>query len=354
MRNRSLLLNLAALVVVVAGVKAAEPLLVPFLLASFVTILCAPPMFWLTAKGLPEWLAVLLVFIAVLAGGLFLVAFIGSSINDFSSHLPEYQAQLQEQTAGLVEWLVGKGINISQELVLQRFDPSIAMNLAGSLLSGLSGALANLFLIILTVVFLLLETSGLPRKLHRALGDATTSLGGFERFIDGVKHYLTIKTSMSLLTGVAVAGLLAGLGVDYPLLWGLLAFLLNFVPNIGSFIAAVPAVLLALIQHGPLLAAWVIAGYVGINLIAGNVLETRYMGKGLGLSNLVVFLSLVVWGWVLGPVGMLLSVPLTMIVKIALESDESTRWIAVLLGPDVPEILPNMPTEPKNQEAGKD
>lgn len=127
----------------------------------------------------------------------------------------------------------------------------------------------------------------------------------------------------------------ADFGIDYALLWGVLAFLLNFVPNIGSIIAAVPAVLLALIQLGPFSALMTAMGYLIANMVMGNIIEPRYMGKGLGLSTLVVFLSLVFWGWVLGPVGMLLSVPLTMLMKIALESSDETRWLAILMGPDI-------------------
>ncbi|MFQ5519051.1 MAG: AI-2E family transporter [Mariprofundus sp.] len=136
-------------------------------------------------------------------------------------------------------------------------------------------------------------------------------------------------------TGIFISIWLAVIGVDYPLLWGLVAFLFNFVPNIGSIIAAVPAVLLALIQLGSGEALMAGVGYVIANVVMGNVVEPKFMGKGVGLSTLVVFLSLVFWGWVLGPVGMLLSVPLTMIVKLALESRADTQWLAVLLGPDI-------------------
>ena len=148
---------------------------------------------------------------------------------------------------------------------------------------------------------------------------------------------MTLKTVLSLLTGVLVAALNALLGVDYPVLWGLLAFFFNFVPNIGSIIAAVPAVLLALIQTDLTTTLLTAAGYVIINVGIGNFLEPRVMGRGLGLSTLVVFLSLVFWGWVLGPIGMLLSVPLTMIVKVTLENFEQTHWIAVLLSAN-PEV----------------
>jgi predicted PurR-regulated permease PerM len=157
-------------------------------------------------------------------------------------------------------------------------------------------------------------------------------LGRFEFFINNVNHYMFIKTLVSLVTGLLVTVMVTILGVDLPLLWGLLAFALNFVPNIGSVIAGLPPVLLTLVQLGPLRALLVAIGYVVINLLIGSVLEPRFLGRGLGLSTLVVFLSLLFWGWLLGPVGMLLSVPLTMTAKIALDSREDTRWLAVLLG----------------------
>ena len=122
------------------------------------------------------------------------------------------------------------------------------------------------------------------------------------------------------------------LGVDFPLLWAMLAFLLNYIPTIGSIIAAVPAVLIALVQLGPGEASATAIGFVGINMVFGNIIEPRLMGYGVGVSPLVVFIGLFFWGWVFGPIGMLLSVPLTMTLKLALESDKRTRWIAILIG----------------------
>ena len=208
-------------------------------------------------------------------------------------------------------------------------------------LSSLRGLLTNTFLILLTVVFILFETAGLPAKLDRILPDTSNSYQYLNQVLDDIKRYMMIKSLTSLLTGVLVAVWLWFLGVDFPLLWGVLALLLNYVPNIGSIIAAVPAVLLTFVQLGGGHASLAALGFLLANIVMGNVIEPRVMGKGLGLSTLVVFLSLVFWGWVLGLVGMLLAVPLTMTVKIALEGNEETRHIAVLLGPasgdDMPE-----------------
>jgi predicted PurR-regulated permease PerM len=206
------------------------------------------------------------------------------------------------------------------------------MEVFAGTLDSFRKVLTNTFMIILTIIFMLLEVSGFPDKLRAALGDKASPSEGLDKIAVSIKRYITIKTLTSLATGIFVAVCLAIIGVDYPALWGLVAFLLNYVPNIGSIIAAVPAVILSLIQFGLGRTLFVIGTYLLINTLIGSIIEPRVMGRRVGLSTLVVFLSLVFWGWVLGPIGMLLSVPLTMIVKISLEQSEDTRWIAVLLG----------------------
>ena len=337
-RSASLLPTLAALVIIIAGAKAASALLVPFLLAIFISIICAGPFHWLQQRKVPAPAALLLVIAAVMLAGLLVLTLVGSSVNDFTRDLPVYQQKLQGQTLLLLDWLDKVGIDVSKELLLEHFNPGAVMQSAASMLAAAGGVLTNSFLILLTVIFILFEAAGMPAKLKAALPDSNNSQASFEKFIHGVRQYLAIKTLVSFATGVIVAIGLALLGLDYPLLWGLLAFLLNYVPNIGSIIAAVPAVLLAVVQLGPVQALLVAAIYLAVNLIMGNAVEPRMMGRKLGLSSLVVFISLVFWGWILGPVGMLLSVPLTMIVKIALEVNNSTRWLAILLSSDAPEI----------------
>jgi len=245
----------------------------------------------------------------------------------------EFYLPLRQQTTLMMGLLEKLGVDTSSLAITELFNPGAAMKLVGTLLNSLGNVLTNGFLILMTAIFMLLEASSFPAKLRGVLGGSESSMARFDNFISNVKHYMAIKTLISFATGAFVVIWLAIIGVNYAMLWGLLAFALNYVPNIGSIIAAIPAVLLAVIQLGILKALVVAAGYVGINIVMGNFLEPRFMGRGLGLSTLVVFLSLLFWGWVLGPVGMLLSVPLTMTAKIALESRDDTHWIAVLLGP---------------------
>ena len=329
---RNSLVAAAAFVIVVAGLRAATPVVVPFLFALFVAIIAAPSLFWLRGRGLPEWLALIIVIIGLASLGLLLMVLIGTSFSDFTRSLPQYQAQLQAVLDKLVSTLARIGIEVSATQMSDMFNPGAVMRFANSMLSSFGGLLSNMVLIGIAAVLMLLEASGMAIKMRAATRDPEHVLAGFNEFVASVKSYIVIKTIISFITGLAVAIFLVIIGLEFPVLWGLLAFILNYVPNIGWIIAAVPAILLALVALGPMQALMVFAGYGVINFILGNAIEPRVMGRGVGLSTLVVFASLVFWGWVLGPVGMILSVPLTMMVKIALQSSEETRWIALLLG----------------------
>ncbi|HKI51526.1 MAG TPA: AI-2E family transporter [Geothermobacteraceae bacterium] len=331
-----LLLSLAAVVVVIAGVREAAELLIPFLLAIFIAVICAPSVFWLQRKKIPRWVAVLLVVLVLWGVVLGMATLLGTSVNSFTRAMPAYQASLEKEFTHLLEWLNGFGLHVPTASIQEQIDPGAAMRLARGVLTSLGGVLTNTFLIMVTVIFILLEAASFPVKLRSAFGQSDTTMDAFGTFAGGVNRYLAIKSLMSLVTGLGVWLLLTLVGVDFPVLWGLLAFLLNYVPTIGSIIAAVPAVLLALIQFGGPKGLVVAVGYLVINLAIANFIEPQMMGRGVGLSTLVVFLSLVFWGWVFGPIGMLLSVPLTMTAKIALGTSEKSRWLAIMLGPEIP------------------
>jgi len=326
------LLILASFIIVVAGMKAASSILVPFFLAVFIAVICTPPLFWLQRKGVPKVLALTFILVAILAVGLLFGALIGPSLNHFLSSLPDYQERLSAHIAALISWLRDNGVNIPQEEVAGTFNPGWVMSLAGGIFSALSSVFTNAFLILLTVVFILLEVADFPKKLRTVLKNPERSLSTIEKFSQDAKRYLVIKTLISATIGLVIWLWLLILGVDYPVLWGTLSFLLNYVPNIGSIIAALPVALLALVQLGVGSALLTVLGFVVVHIVVGNIIEPKVTGKGLSLSTLVVFLSMVFWGWVLGPIGMILSVPITSLVKIALESYEETRGLAIMLG----------------------
>lgn len=325
------LLVTAALFVVLAGVKTAATILVPFLLSAFIAIICNPLVVKAQKYKIPKPIAVIFVIVIFLSIVLSLAGLVGNSLNELSQNLPQYRAQLKEEFIWVTAQLDKYNIKVSSDLLIKYFDPGAAMGLAANMLSGLGGVMTNLFLIIITVIFMLFEAYSIPRKLHLAMDDPEARLKQIDEFLASVNNYIAIKTLVSIATGVCVSTMLWIFGLDFFLLWGVLAFLLNYIPNIGSIIAAVPAVLLAVLQLGPAAAGFIGLGYLTINTVMGNVVEPRYLGRGLGLSTLVVFLSLIFWGWLLGTVGMLLSVPLTMVIKIALESSAEGRWFAVML-----------------------
>jgi predicted PurR-regulated permease PerM len=240
---------------------------------------------------------------------------------------------MQEEVLALQAFLATKGIRRVDKVLLEYVNPGAVMGLTSRLIAGLGVALSNIVLILLTTTFILLEASSFPSKLRAVLGHPRQSFPEVTVFVSEMERYMVIKTGISLATGVLVGGWLAILGVDFPVLWGFLAFLLNYVPSVGSSIAAIPAVLLALAQFGVVRALLVTAGYMSINFLLDNVVEMKLMGRKLHLSTLVVFLSLMFWGSLLGLVGMVLCIPLTMTLKFACENNEDTRWIAVLLGP---------------------
>ena len=341
------LMVLAALVIVIAGLRAAQPIVTQVLLAAFLAVICYPALAWLQEKGFPNWLALLIVVVVGTLVVLSVVALAGASLTEFYNRMPEYQGELEVQRQQLVQWLEHYRVDVSEIVEQEGLDPQGLLQLAKVVLGTLGSLSGNLVLILLIFVFLLLEASGLPDKIRAMPGHSLASEQRITDVLISIRHYLAIKTQMSLVTGTLVAVWLAMLDVDFPLLWGLLAFLFNFVPNIGSVIAAIPAVVLALVQLGPGAAVMASVGYASINGVIGYIVEPRLMGRGLGLSTLVVFLSLLVWGWVLGPVGMLLSVPLTMLVKIALESSEETRWIAILLAAEAPPVATEDPPPAK-------
>ncbi|MFV0365563.1 MAG: AI-2E family transporter [Mangrovibacterium sp.] len=326
------LVVLAGLVIVLAGMMAAKAVILPIILALFVSIICMKPVFWLESKKVPYGLSVLIVLLLVCLIFVSLGGVIGSSFSQFMNKMPVYQAQLDEKITHILGGLERFDAGINTTDILAKIDPDKLFSITTAALGELGGFLSDFFLILLITIFILLEAKVFVTKgrlLDRNKYIKTTSI---IKISDEVRNYLFLKTIISMGTGFFIWLWLFVAGVDYPILWGVVAFMLNYIPNIGSIIAAVPAVLLALVQLGWGGAVWAGAGYLLVNTVMGNFIEPKVMGKGLGLSTLVVFLSLVVWGFIFGSVGMFLSVPLTIVVKIMLESNESTRWMAIMLG----------------------
>ena len=325
------LLVTACLGITIACLKLAAVILVPFVLACFVAVVTMPAMFGLRRRGVGEVTAIALtVLINVVVLGA-LVALVAGSLGALNERLPVYADALQLKLAQWTTVLEARGIDVSAYLNRDLFDSTRVLGWITVVAQGALGVFKLTFLVGLILIFILAEATVLPYKFKAIVGSKKEATGRWLEVIGEVQTYLWIKTLMSAGTGVGVGVLCWAMGVDFPVLMGLLAFALNFVPNIGSLLASIPAIALALVLHGPVRAGLLMLGYMTVNGMFGNLLETHILGKRMGLSPLVVVLSLLFWSWLWGPVGALLAVPLTMVLKITLEHVPDLAWIAVLM-----------------------
>ena len=323
------LIVMASIVIILAGVKMAAVIIVPFLLSLFLATILSPFYLWLKKLGLGEFFSLLIIVLFLFLIISSMITLIGNSAQDFSQNVPIYEIKLRSDLRHMLEIMDRWGLHVPKEDILAMFHTNSIMRYIAITLKSFGSLLTNSFMIILIVIFMLLEISQFSSKLGKT---HLKSLDTLIKVSDKIKHYILLKALTSAATGIIITIFLKFLGLHYAVLWGLLAFLLNFIPNIGSILAAVPAVLMGMIQFDLTTALIVAGGYLAVNVTIGSILEPRILGKGLGLSTLIVFLSLIFWGWLLGPVGMLLSVPLTVIIKIALDTQPDTKWIATLLG----------------------
>lgn len=325
------LLGTAALVVIVAGLRAASVFFLPLLLALFLTILSLPLFDWLRRHRVPALLAIgsTMLVVGAILGVVGLV--ISLSIEDLGDKLPEYQAQVREASGRAVTWLEDRRVAVPRQLDTEELDLRAVANVVGGAFRGVATALSSFLLVLLMMVFMLWEAVILPGKLRVAERWGPVDLERWSPIVQRVQRYLILKTAVSLATGVAAGILVWLVGLDFALFWGFLAFLLNYVPNVGSAVAAIPPLVLSGLQLGLAPTLVIAGGYLAINTVFGNLVEPALMGRGLRMSPLAIFLALVFWGWVWGPLGMILSVPLTVSVKILLEDTESLKWVAALL-----------------------
>jgi AI-2 transport protein TqsA len=351
-RGTSLLLNVACVVVILAGLKHASPLVVPLLLAFFLAILSAPLVFELMRRGIHAYVAV---GVAMLANLGFVGAIGGlgaGSLNAFAREMPRYQARVAVLLGEASSWLAERGVPGIGELLPRVIDYNALGGAVAKGIASLAGVVSTLVLVWLVVAFLLVELVGIEVKLRHVFDRPEAGIRRFRRAAGHVQRYILVKTATNLLTGILVWGWLAIWRVEFALLWALSAFTLNYIPTIGAAILGAPLLMLVLIQYGPGTCAVVGIGYIVINMLVATAVEPRILGRVLGLSPLVVFLSMVCWGWLWGPVGALLSVPLTMVVQIGAAYSEGYQWVTVLLGPANPEAARRVSTRPPVPSSG--
>jgi len=326
-----------AIAITVIFLQSAASVIAPMLLAAFITVVATPPVRWMQRKRVPKWLALAIIVLVLLEAGSILALVFTGELEGFRDGLPSYQERLILLSDQFGGWLEDVGVANARDAVKDIFDPSAATDLVRMALTNVSGTFATGLLILLAVVFMLLEASRLPAKLRLAFHLTDEAEARLRRVLSAINQYMVIKSLTSLATALCIWVWLWFLGIDFAILWAILAFLLNFIPFVGAILMTIPAVLLALVQTDLQTALLVALGYLVVNTVIGSILEPRIMGRGLGISTLVVFLSLLFWGWVLGTVGVFLAVPLTMALIIALDASPQTRPFAILLGPEVTE-----------------
>lgn len=331
-----ILLKLASLVIILAGIHAAADIIVQLLMALFFAIVLNPLVTWFLRRGVKRPVAITIVVVVMMIVLTALFGVLAASFNEFITMLPKYNKELTRKVLQLQDMMPFLHLHMSPERMLQRMDSDKMMAFATLLMTGLSNAMASIVLLVMTVVFMLFEVRHLPYKLRFALNNPQIHIAGLHRALKGVSHYLALKTLISLWTDAIIWLGLMLLGVQFALMWGVLAFLLNYVPNIGSVISAIPPMIQAFLFNGFYEFMMVGILFLVVHMILGNMVEPRMMGHRLGMSTMVVFLSLLIWGWLLGPVGMLLSVPLTSVCKIWMETTKGGSKLAILLGPGRP------------------
>lgn len=344
------LVSAAALVLVLWGINQAQAVLALVLVSGFLALLGTPPTLWLIGKRVPTGLAVLVVIAGIMGVIATVVVLLGLSLRSIITALPEYQDRLAYHATSVSALLARMGIEVEPKTLLGVVDAEALKGLGRGVAAGLTSAFSSVVLILLTVSFILLEASTFRGKLRVATHLPGAHYPEVDKFIEDLRRYVVTQTVVSLTAGVISGVWFAVLGVDFAILFGLLVWVLNYVPNVGSVLAILPVAVVAFIEFGPGRAALAVVGYVLVTFVLGNVVQPRLMGHKLGLSTLVVFLSVIFWGSLLGVTGMVLCVPLTMALKFALERSDSTRWIAVLLEREAPAASPQdtgpVPREP--------
>jgi len=329
--NNSILASMAYLVILIAGLKSGSNLIVPLLMAFFWFLLFLPLINKLRSFGMLDIFTTIIVFAITLGIVVIMGTFLVVSGQDIIANLPVYQERYYELLPKIAVFFEKFGITMGKSHIENLFDPIQIINYMAIFLKEMGGIMTNGLLTLFIVLFLFLESSLLSQKVLY-LAKRKDAKEKIELFLHNVNTYFLTKTAISVLTGLLIYAILAFVGLDNAPLFGFLAFLLNYIPNIGSIMAAIPAILVSLLQLTIMETVFIAAGYILVNSVIGNILEPKLLSRGVGLSTLVVFLSMVFWGWVFGPVGMFLSVPLTTVIKIGCDDSRNWKWVSVLLG----------------------
>src|SRR5215216_4514640 len=338
------MLGLAATVVVFVGMHLAAPILNPILFAVVLALLFSPVYAWLRRHCIPTPLALVIMLVGLTVLFLAIAGILGVSIARFSGDIGSYTGKLNDQLDNIQN--LTKSLGVSKADLQKALSPSALTGAIGAILSGVADFLSNLFLILIIVLFLLAEGPAMMNRLRASTGENHPQVARLAVFGRSVIRQLGLRAIVNLATATGVVLLLLVLRVDFPLMWGILAFFLSFIPWIGLPLAVAPAVVLALAEHGVTSAVLVIAGVTVINIVAENALSPMLMGRGLSISPTVLFIGFIFWAWLLGGPGAFLAAPLTIFLILMLDTFPETRWLADVMGMGAPDPEAPDPEEP--------
>lgn len=321
----------ASFVVIIAGIKMASQVVVILFLAIFISSIFSTLLKVLQKKHIPRLFSYFIILLIVVSIGLMLAYVINISLNDFLTNLPTYEEKFKNTVLDLLHYAQDLGIQIDKAKIMGALNFNSFFGFTTNIIGSIGTFLSKFLLVVIGVAFILAESKSFQTKLRVIFRNNAKKLEHFNLFSFNIQKYFVVKSFTSFLTGFIITIVLSLLGVDYPILWGVIAMLFNFIPVVGSIIASIPAILLTFMNLDLNTTIWVIVLYVIINVSISNILEPKLMGKELGLSPLVIFFSLIFWGYILGLVGMFLAVPITMTLKIAFDSNTSTHWLGILM-----------------------
>jgi AI-2 transport protein TqsA len=329
-----MLVGTAAGFLVLGGIYVTAWLVGPVVLALIIVIAISPVQSWLLRHGWPGWLTTLVLVVLVVGLLLLFAVVVVVSIARLAALLPQYAEHSDDLLQSLAASLQQFGVEPGQlKQAVSSIDPAKLVALIGAFLAGLSGVLSSLVFLLCLLLFLSVEAGGMDQRLAAVAGDRPNLERALRSFARGTRTYLVVTAVFGLIVGVLDAAALAVIGVPLPVLWGVLSFITNFIPNVGFIIGLVPPALLALLSGGVDEMVLVIAVYCVLNLVIQSLIQPRFVGDSVGLAATTTFLALIFWAWLLGPLGALLAIPLTLLAKALLvDVDPTARWAVALAG----------------------
>ena len=324
-------LLLASVCIILASLKIASVIIVPFLISLAFAIMLSPLLHKLTTFHIPKVFSIVIIILIAVIPIISLITHAGAQAHQLLLHMDDLKLQMLNSVNKFIDFTAKFGFDIKKEDIILAIDQSNITDIIKNLIKQAGNQFSNIFIILFSIIFMLLESDSFYQKViyiqQKYHTDATSLLQNIEK----IKSYFLIKAKTSLLTATWILAILYFYDIKYFYLWATLAFFFNFIPVVGSIFAAIPPILLTLLSQEWLNALYITIWYVVINITIGNILEPKIMGKGLGLSALVIFLSMNFWGWMFGPAGMILSVPLTMSMQFLFAKYETTQWFSLLL-----------------------